>query len=55
MMLPIALAMQNIPYTRYIAAFVPVYAIMATMGAWAIAIFAFHVIKVILRRAGIIK
>jgi len=49
------LLMEHIPYTRYIAAFVPVYAIMAVTGAWVIAVVAFHVIKVILRKAGIIK
>jgi hypothetical protein len=44
-----------VPYTRYIATFVPVVPIVGIMGQWILAITAFHVIKVMLRMGNIIK
>lgn len=52
---PLTQIMGNIPYTRYIAAFIPIQEIMLVLPVWVIAMFSFHTIKVILRRANIIK
>jgi len=45
----------DIPYTRYVGAFVPVLPILGTLRAWVSAIIAFHVVKFYLRAGKIIR
>jgi hypothetical protein len=52
---PLAYMIQQVPYMRYVAVFVPVHSIISIMVAWMGAIFTFHVLKVLLRNSKIIK
>jgi len=45
----------QIPYLRYIAVFIPVVEITATLYAWILAIVGWYTVKVILKKVGIIS
>jgi hypothetical protein len=45
----------RIPYFRYVSFFLPVAPIMGLLAYWLSAIVSFHVLKVILRQANILK
>lgn len=53
--IPLMNMINQIPYFGYVAAFIPVAPILATFGTWVAAITGFHIIKVYLRKSGIIK
>ena len=53
--LPLSQLINQVPYMQYVSAFVPVVPIISVLGAWLVSVLAFHVMKVILRKARILS